>query len=165
MAFDVYMQAAGIPGESTDDKHKDWIKVMAFSHGVSQAQREGRDQGGVRVGGRCDHADFTITKLLDKASPKFNLQCCSGTLIPKVTIELCQQGGDKQLYMKYEMEDVLVTSVNPGGGGHGADSSPLETLGLGYGKITWTYTQLDEKTNQPKGNTVTFWDCKTNVGG
>ncbi len=165
MAFDVYMQAEGIPGEATDDKHRDWIKLLAFSHNVTQPQREGRDQGGVRVGGRVDHGDFVVTKLLDKASPKFNLQCCNATSIPKVTLELCQQGGDKQVYMKYVLENVLVSSVQPGGASQGGDSSPTETLSLNYNKITWTYTQLDPKTNQPKGNTESFWDLENNTGG
>lgn len=26
----------GVPGESTDDKHKDWIEVLSYSHTVNQ---------------------------------------------------------------------------------------------------------------------------------
>jgi type VI secretion system secreted protein Hcp len=28
MALDAYLQIEGIKGESTDDKHKDWIEVV-----------------------------------------------------------------------------------------------------------------------------------------
>ncbi|WP_353327541.1 type VI secretion system tube protein Hcp, partial [Chitiniphilus shinanonensis] len=27
MAFDAFIKIDGIPGESTDDKHKDWIEI------------------------------------------------------------------------------------------------------------------------------------------
>ena len=29
MAFDAFLKIDGIPGESTDDKHKDWIANLA----------------------------------------------------------------------------------------------------------------------------------------
>lgn len=31
MAFDVFIKIDGIPGESSDDKHKEWIEVLGFS--------------------------------------------------------------------------------------------------------------------------------------
>ena len=36
MAFDTFVKIEGIAGESTDDKHKDWIELLSFSHGMSQ---------------------------------------------------------------------------------------------------------------------------------
>eukprot|EP01026_Neomeris_dumetosa_P070768 TRINITY_DN70904_c0_g1_i8.p2 TRINITY_DN70904_c0_g1~~TRINITY_DN70904_c0_g1_i8.p2 ORF type:complete len:168 (+),score=10.91 TRINITY_DN70904_c0_g1_i8:251-754(+) len=164
MAFDVYMQCEGIPGEALDEKHKDWIKLLAFSHNVSQPQREGRDQGAVGATGRVQHGDFITTKHMDKASPKFNIHCCKNQTIPKITIELCQAGGDQQTYMKYVMENVQITSIAPGGSYNSGDI-PTETLSFNYDKITWTYTQLDPDTNQPKGNTESHWDLRTNTGG
>ena len=165
MAFDVFMKVDGIPGESSDSKHKDWIELVSFSHGVVQRLAGQRSQGAVGAQGRCDHQDFVVIKLLDKASPKLNLYCCQGKVIPKITIELCQAGGDKQLYMKYDLENVFVTSVTPGGAAQGDDPRPLETVSLNYDKVTWTYTQLDPKTNQPKGNTSSWWSTRVNEGG
>ena len=31
-----FLKIEGVPGESTDEGHADWIEVMSFSHGVSQ---------------------------------------------------------------------------------------------------------------------------------
>ena len=36
MAFDTFMKVDGIPGESQDDKHKDWIELLSFSHSFTQ---------------------------------------------------------------------------------------------------------------------------------
>ncbi len=165
MAFDVFMKVDGIPGESSDSKHKDWIEILSFSHSVVQQLSGDRSQGSVGAEGRCNHADFTAVKLLDKASPKLHLYCCQGKRIPKIIVEMCQAGGDKQVYMKYEMENVFVTSVSPGGSAGGEDSRPVETLSLNYDKVTWTYTQLDPQTNQPKGNTSSWWSTRMNEGG
>jgi hypothetical protein len=30
MAFDTFLKIDGIPGESTDDKHKDWMEISLF---------------------------------------------------------------------------------------------------------------------------------------
>ena len=37
MAFDAFLKIDGIPGESTDDKHKDWIEVLSFDFGMDAA--------------------------------------------------------------------------------------------------------------------------------
>ncbi len=36
MAFDAFLKIDGIPGESTDDKHKDWIEVLSYGVGIQQ---------------------------------------------------------------------------------------------------------------------------------
>ena len=46
MAFDAFLKIATIPGESTDDKHKDWIEVLSYSWGVSQQTSGSRSSGG-----------------------------------------------------------------------------------------------------------------------
>ena len=46
MAFDAFLKLSTIPGESGDDKHKEWIEILSYSTGVSQPA-SGRDpQGG-----------------------------------------------------------------------------------------------------------------------
>jgi type VI protein secretion system component Hcp len=49
-----------------------------------------------------------------------------------------------------------------GGGGGGL---PAESITFNYGKITQTYTQIDEKTGKAKGNLAKNWDLKANKGG
>ena len=68
MAFDAFIKIDGIPGESTDDKHKDWIEILSFHWGVSQPSSGGRSTGGAASAERCNHTDFSIVHTLDKAS-------------------------------------------------------------------------------------------------
>jgi len=165
MAFDCFLKIEGIPGESTDDKHKDWIEILAFSHGLSQPGGGARSSGGAASGERCDHMDFSITKTLDKASPKLSLHCCNGQHISKIRMELCRAAGDKQKYMEYLMSDVIISSVRPNGSAQGSEALPTEEVGLSYGKIEWQYTETDHKTGKPKGQIAATWDVVSNSGG
>ena len=134
MAGDCFLKIDGIPGESTDDKHKEWIEIMSYSSGVAQMAAGDRSTGGAATGGRCSHQDFSIVKGMDKASPTINLFCCNGKHIPNVVIELCRATENKEKFMEYKMEDVIISSVSIGGGGGGL---PTESVNFNYGKMTW----------------------------
>ena len=165
MAFDCFMKFDGIPGESTDDKHKDWIEILSYSHGISQPASGSSSSGGGRSSQRCDHQDFTIVKTLDKASPKLALHCCNGQHIKKISLELCRATGDKQKYMEYVLEDAIVSGVRPGGSAQGGEALPLEEVSLSYGKISWVYTATDHKTGKAAGDVKASWDLTANKGG
>ena len=165
MPFDAFLQIEGVPGESTDENHSDWIEILSYSHGVSQPGSGSVSSGGARRAARSEHLDFSIVKALDKATPKLNLYCCDGTHVPEVKIELCQATGTKQKYMEYKMSDVLVSSVRPGGSSQGGDNLPLEEITFNYGKVEWTYTETDLMTGEPIGDISTHWDLRLNTGG
>jgi type VI secretion system secreted protein Hcp len=160
-SYNIFIQITGIEGESTDDAHEDWIEVLSYSHSVSQPA-SGLATGS-RTSGRVEHQDFTITKELDKASPKLALYCCNGTHIEEVTIELCYADGDKAKFMEYALTDVIVTSVIPSGYA-GIEDRPTEQVSLNYGRIQWTYTEYDD-TGKPKGNVEAQWNVETGMGG
>ncbi len=101
--FDAFLKIATVPGESTDDKHKDWIEVLSYSWGVSQEIAGNRSTGGAASSGRVEAGHFSIVHVLDKASPKLFLSCCKGEHIKDVKVELCRATGDKQKYMEYAM--------------------------------------------------------------
>lgn len=165
MAFDAFLKIDGVPGESTDDKHKDWIEVLSYSHGLSQPAAGARSTGGAGSAERCNHQDFSIVKVLDKASPKLALFCCNGNHIKSVKLELCRATGDKQKYMEYLLSDVIVSGVRPGGSAQGGETLPLEEVSFNYGKIEWTYTETDHQTGKPKGDVKAHWDLVHNRGG
>jgi len=161
--FKGFLNIAGIDGESTDDKHENWIEVLSFSHGITQTSTlHSGSSGGV---GKSTHQDFIITKSLDKASPKLVLACCNGEHIPKVVLELCQAGNDKQKFMEYEMEDVIVASVRPSGATVGQEGRPTEEIAFRYAKIKFVYTIFDPQSGKSKGYVQTEWDVKENMGG
>ena len=161
--FKGFLNIVGIDGESTDDKHEEWIEVLSYNHSISQTGSIHSGSGG--GAGKCTHEDFIIAKSLDKASPKLVLACCNGEHIPKVVLELCQAGGDKQKFMEYEMEDVIVASVRPSGATVGQEGRPTEEIAFRYGKIKFVYTIFDPQSGASGGYVQTHWDVKENKGG
>ena len=163
---DIYVEIEGIPGEATDDAHKGWIRALSLNHGISQPHSTA-NAGGGSLGGisRSEHQDLVITKYLDKASPKLNLQCCNGKRIGKVKIDICRQVDTKLVYQNYELEGALVRSVSIFANGSGGEEKPSEEVALAYEKITMKYTEVDPKSNKAAGDTVSYWDVVSNTGG
>ena len=163
--FDVFVKIDGVPGESTDDKHKEWIEVLSYSHGLSQPGSGSRSSGGARSAERCDHQDFSIVKTLDKASPKLALFCCRGDHIRRTKVELCRATGDKQKYMEYVLSDVIVSGFLPGGAAKGGETLPLEAVSFNYGKIEVEYRETDHRDGSMHGAIKAHWDLVRNTGG
>ena len=159
MEFEGFIKIDGIPGESTDDKHKDWIELVSFSHGMHQAASQTKSSAGGASAGRTEHADFHIAKLIDKASPLIYQACSSGKHLKDVTVEFCRAGGDKVKFMEIKMEEVMVSSVSPQGGG---SNFPSDNISFNYGKIKWTYTQQKRADGSGGGNTTGGWDLTKN---
>lgn len=164
MAFDCFLEIQGIPGESTDDKHKDWIEVLSYEIGASMPTSGARSQTGSASSGRVNLTDFVITKQLDKATPMLFSYCTNGKSITKITCSICHATENKEEYMRYTMEDVIVSSTSTGGAS-GGDGIPLETVCFNFGKITETYTEFDHGTGAKKGSIEKFWSPKENKGG
>jgi type VI secretion system secreted protein Hcp len=164
MAIDMFLKISTVPGESQDDKHKDWIEVLSFSFGASQKSAGERSTGGAASAERVSMQDFSVVKSLDKASPKLFIACCKGEHISEVKLELCRATGDKSKYMEYKMTDVLVSSVRKGGSAQGGEGLPLEEVAFNFGKIDWTYTATDHKTGKPSGDVKAHWDLVSNKG-
>jgi type VI secretion system secreted protein Hcp len=162
MAFDAFIKIDGIPGESTDDKHKDWIEIHSFSFGMSQPASSTASSVGGASSERVNLDDLSIVKLMDKASPKLYELCCSGKHIPNVAMELCRAGGDKVKYMEVKLEQVIISSVRPGGSSQGSEGFPTESVTFNFGKAKWTYTQQKRSDGTGGGNVTGGWDATVN---
>jgi len=162
MPFDAFIKIDGIPGESTDDKHKDWIEILSFSTGVSQPTSGSVSTGGGAASQRAEFANFSFAKTLDKASPKLALACADGAHIKEIKLELCRAGGDKVKYYEIKMDQCIISSYLPGGTAKSGETLPLEEVAINYGKIAWTYTQQKRTDGSGGGQVATGWDLTSN---
>jgi len=163
MAYDMFLKIEGVPGESTDKDHRDWIEILSYSHGVTMSVEPGVVGGG-RTTARSEHRDFSVVKEMDKASPKLALHCCKGDRLTNIKLELCRTDGGREKYMEYERRDVIVTAVRPQGDPASGGDRPTEEVTLNYGKIAWTYTEFDPNTRLPVGDVEAQWDVTLNEG-
>jgi type VI secretion system secreted protein Hcp len=165
MAFDAFLKIDTIPGESTDEKHKDWISILSYTHSVSQAGSGSRSDAGGGAAGRVDHSSLNVVKSLDKASPKIMVAVCTGEHIKEVRIALSRAAKDKQKFYEIVLSDVLITACRPVGNPTGETSLPTEEVSFSYGKIEWVYTETDHATGKAKGDIKAKWDLIGNKGG
>ena len=146
---DIFMQISGINGESTDDRHHNWVEVNSFSMSMSQPWSGGSDQVFME--------DLVIVKPVDKATPKIMEKCANFEVIPSVVLEFCRPTGDKHAYYKYELIDVVVSSYHCSGGT--SDSRPSETVSLSFESMEVSYTVFD--LGSPMGTVEFSWDPET----
>ncbi len=169
MAFDAYIQIEGIPGEVLDSAHTDWIEVLSYAYGATQATSATASSSGGASSERVSLSDFSIRKTVDKASAKLFESCCRGTHIGKVKLDVCRAGGDKLANLIIEMEEVIVSSVNLIGGGNqgGEDNAvndlPVEEIKFNFARIKTTYTQQNRADGQGGGNVTGGWDRTANT--
>jgi len=154
MSYDMFLKIDGVNGDSSDEAHKQWIEVVSYHHGISQAVGGVSSAQGVHTGGRADHQDFTLTKRLDSASPPMAMHCCTGKHIPNARFELCRAMGDKTCFMVYSFKDIIIASIRPAGSSQSEDPIPSEEVTLRYGEINWEYTPTDPRGGGKKGAAI-----------
>ena len=160
--FDAFMKIDGIPGESGDAKHRDWIEVLSYGHTVHQAISKTASSAGGASGERVDFGEFTITKAFDRASPKlFDFACC-GKHIKEITLEVCRAGGEKQKYIEIKMEQVLISNYTHSGENSGSAEFPTDTVVFAPGIFRVTYIQQKRTDGQGGGQVAAGWDLTQN---
>lgn len=160
-AVDFFLHLEGIPGESQDAKHKGEIDVVSWSWGETNAgHATGHATGGGSGSGRVVMQDFHFVMKVNKATPKLMLACADGEHLKSATLICRKSGTERQEYLKIHMSDVLVTSYQTGGSGHG-DVIPVDQFSLGFAKIEYEYKE--QKADGALGGSVKAgWDLKQN---
>ena len=163
MAFDVFVKIDGIPGESTDDAHKDWIEVKNFEHRIEQPASATASSVGGATAERVNHFPFQFTHLIDKASPKLYDAANTGKHIKEIVFEFCRSGGSKVKYFEVRLSQALISRVESSGSSTAdKDGFPMERVSISYGKINWVYTQQKRADGAGGGNVLAGWDLTTN---
>jgi type VI secretion system secreted protein Hcp len=135
MAADIFAKIGDIKGESLDNKHKDEVEVLSWSWGVSQSGSI--SQGSGAGAGKANFNDFHFTHRVDKASPVLLKACATGEHIKDATITVRKAGKGQQEFLIIKMNDVLITSVSPGGA---ADPGVLsESVAMQFAKVHLEY--------------------------
>ncbi len=160
MAIDVYLQIDGIKGESTDDKHRDWIECKSVSWSVTQPKSATASTGGGHTAERVEMSDILITKLADLATPILLQTCAAGKTIPKARLEFMRAdgNGERVKYFEIQLENVLIGDVQPA---VSEGDFMQENVGLKFSKVKYMYTQ-QKVGGGAGGNTSGGWDLATN---
>jgi type VI secretion system secreted protein Hcp len=132
---DIFLKIEGVEGESTDDKHKNEIEVLAYSWGASNPVGHISGQG--LGAGKVTFQDINFTVQYSKASPKLFLACATGEHLKKATLTHRKAGGDQVTFLEYVLTELLVTSYQTGASG--GDSVPTESFSMAFVKVEIDY--------------------------
>jgi type VI secretion system secreted protein Hcp len=118
----IFLAVPGVKGESTAKGHKDEIELLQMSVG-----------GATGSAAKNQFGEFVIKKPIDKSSPALFKACATGKHFPTVVIAMRKAGGTQLDYLKFNLKDVVIASVNgatPSGG------KPTEQLTLSFSKLS-----------------------------
>jgi type VI secretion system secreted protein Hcp len=120
-----FLKIAGIPGGSSDPKHKSWIEVLSY------------EWGGAFSNSKPKSSDFTVTKEMDLSTPHLYRAACDGKEFPEITFEVTRSGkGNAGVIIRYQFRKVFVHSydVEP----QGAEGSrPVEKVSFLFDAVDW----------------------------
>jgi|KBSMisStandDraft_5_1062788.scaffolds.fasta_scaffold445952_1 type VI secretion system secreted protein Hcp len=157
MATASYLKVDGADGESTDEKHKNWIDVEHWAWGADNPQST--HTGGGSGQARVSVHPLAVTARMNKGSNTLFLYCCNGKHIPKVVLEQTKAGETQQVYLKITLEDAFITSFNTGGDSSG--EVPLVNFSFSGAKNKVWYAPQD-KSGSVSGGDEKGWDVKEN---
>lgn len=158
MAVDYFLKIDGVPGESTDAKHKNELDLESFSWGETSM---GGGPGGAGKGaGKVAMQDFHFVTRVNKASPVLFLACASGKHFKYAVLTARKAGKGQQDYLVFKFSDLLISSYQVGGAEGGGDT-PLDQISFSFGKIEYEY-----RPQKPDGTLAPAvkagWDVKGN---
>jgi len=136
----IFMHFDGIDGNVTAKGYEKWIEVNSFQFGAGRGittptgGAENREASGASV------SEVTVTKSMDKASPKLFEAGLIGNAGKVVKIVMTRTGKELKELCVYKFEDTLVSGYSVSSGGDGA---PTESLSLNFVKFEYSYTGSD----------------------
>jgi len=155
-----FLHLEGIPGEVTEENHRDWIAVFDISYGIELSGDVGTGGGGGSP--TATFSPIVLTKDLDKASPLLAQKCAEGRTIPDATIECMQSMGGRTVYFRIDLSDVRISQVAPRmRARQSGDFVFVEEIALVFSRVQWQYTQTGP-TGEPAGTVEGGWDVVAN---
>jgi type VI secretion system secreted protein Hcp len=159
MAIDFFLQIDGIPGDSRDSQHKDWIDVLSWSWGESQSATTHPGTGSGT--GKVAFSDLSFTQRTSKASPALFLSCASGKHIKQAKLSVRRATGKADDdFLMWTFSNLLVSSFQTGGSG--GEDTIFDTVSLNFSKaqISLREQKADGSLDAP---ITAGWDTKTNT--
>ena len=134
-----FLQISGIDGESTDDRHANWIDLSSMSFSLA-SQRP---------------SDFHFTTGVSSATPALLLAAASGQSIPNAVVAVRRGVPNNPDFLTYTLADVVVTSQ--GNDGSSTGSRQGESFALSYSRL-----QISYRPQRPDGSygppVTSCWD-------
>jgi type VI protein secretion system component Hcp len=116
----VFLFIPGVPGESIDARHRNWIDLQSMQIGVANRA--------------C--TSMTVSKSLDVSSPVLSAAALTGGAYPNVTLDVTTEGENPRTFLTYVLANATVVSTSVATSG----TFVTESVTLSPTTVTMTYT-------------------------
>ena len=158
----LFMQIAGIKGESADSNHKDWMDIQTMNWGVSRQITSSSSTNNDRESSNAVISDLHITRHMDSSTPSVFIEASCGKG-KDITIHMTKTGSGTgaDVYMEYKLKNALISAYDVSGDTSDTDR-PTENITVSFIDIEVKYTPYDEDGNALAAIAVGF-DTATNT--
>jgi type VI secretion system secreted protein Hcp len=133
----IFLKLDGITGESNAAGFAGYLELTSFSFGATNSAAATSRSTGAGTG-RAKPLEMSVTKNIDKSSPILMLRTAEGKLIKTGQVQVAAQG-DRLVYLKIVLTDVLVSSYRIDTDTGLASGLPQESFALSFDKIQYSY--------------------------
>ena len=141
---DFYFPVDPIGGETPTDGANAHIEIASFSFGTSKASPGGSSQSPDVFQLRDLDFNFAGKKVEEKAITLLFQQATTGNDVPKLHFNFTKSGDSQQPYLSYQIQNVLVSTVQLSGSGSG-ETSPQESIKFDFTALNIDYTKGKEQ--------------------
>lgn len=154
----LYMSYPGLQGDATETGFKDWITLESVEFGATRsiAAKVGSTTG--REAGVPNISEIIVTKRLDASSAGLFRASVTLSKGQSVNIAFTRTGAEGEAYLKYQLDDVLITGYTIATDG----DRPSETVSISCAKFQMTVTATDSS-NTPLAPMTTGYDLAQNA--
>lgn len=135
----IFMHFEGIEGNVTAKGFEKWIEVNSFQFGAGRGISTPTGGAENREASAASVSEVTVTKSMDKASPKLFEAGLIGNEGKMVKVVMTRTGKELTELCIYKFESTLVSGYSVSSGG----DTPTESLSLNFVKFEYSYTGSD----------------------
>ncbi len=157
-AYDAFLKIDGIDGGSEVDGREGWIDLFSVAQGMSRSMSLVARDGASKP----EFDELWLAKPVDKATPLLIEACAAGKHYPEAILDLVRADSAATRFFRVRLEDVFISRTEIQG--NASDGHTLESIGLTYGYLEWSYVEFD-LTGQEVAEHLAYWNLLENLGG
>ena len=154
----IYMKVPGADGSVTASGYEKWIELDSMQFGVGRMVSMDTGNLANRASGLPSFSEITVSKSTEDSTYGLLNDAVLGAEGKKIEIAVVEPGDKPTEYVKYTLEDAIISSYSMSAAGGGG--KPGESISISYAKIEVAFTTHD-KANKGGGVPRVGYDLAT----
>jgi len=136
----IYMKVPGAEGSVTASGYEKWIELDSMQFGVGRMVTMDTGNLANRASGLPSFSEITVSKATDDSTYGLLNDAILGKDGKKIEIAVVEPGDKPTEYVKYTLEDAIISSYSMSAAG----DKPHESVSISYAKVEVSFTTHDK---------------------